>query len=69
MTNGQRQKLAEWILWYRSNRPRYEGLADVQKTLAFQAKALEGVYSMLILMAESERTSNGLVVLPTLERR
>lgn len=69
MTGQQRQRLADWVVWYRANRPRHEGAADVQRTLAFQAKALEGVYSILILMAESERTANGLVVLPTLERR
>jgi hypothetical protein len=69
MTNEQRQKLADWCTWYRANRPRHEGAADVQQTQKFILKSLEGVYSILILMAENERTSNGLVVLPHLERR
>lgn len=38
------------------------------RTLAFQSKAIEGLYSVLLILAESEN-SNGLVVLPRLEQR
>jgi hypothetical protein len=70
LTNAERQKLGEWCLWYRSNRPRVEGIADVQRQLAFQAKAIEGLYSTLLVIVESERGGgSGLVVLPQLERR
>ena len=69
MSPQQRQRLADWVVWYRANRPRHEGSSDVMRTLAFQAKALEGVYSILLLMAENERTAGSLVVVPTLETR
>lgn len=68
MTNEQRQRLADWVTWYRANRPRHDGSADVMRTLAFQSKAIEGLYSTLLVIVESER-SGGLVVLPTLESR
>lgn len=68
MTPQQREKLGDWVTWYRANRPRHEGAADVQRTLAFQAKAIEGLFSVVLVLAQSE-SANGLVVLPTLERR
>jgi len=70
MTTDQRVKLGEWVTWYRANRPRHEGAADVQRTLAFQAKAIEGLFSMLLIVADAERGgANGYIVLPSLERR
>lgn len=68
MTPQERQKLGEWVTWYRANRPRHEGASDVMRTLKFQAKAIEGLFSVVLVLAESEH-ANGLVVLPTLERR
>lgn len=67
MTALERQKLGEWVTWYRANRPRHDGSADVMRTLAFQAKAIEGLYSVVLVLAQSDHP-NGLVVLPTLER-
>jgi hypothetical protein len=67
MTNEQRQRLADWITWYRENRPRHDGSSDVMRTLKFQSKAIEGLYSTLLVIVESER--GGLVVLPSLEQR
>jgi hypothetical protein len=70
LTTAEREKLGEWVLWFRSNRPRHDGQADVQRTLAFQSKAIEGLFSMLLIVAEAERgAANGFIVLPRLERR
>jgi hypothetical protein len=74
MRPDHRQKTLDWATWYRANRPRHEGSADVQRQLAFTLRALDGVYTLLLLLAadtvreQAEAERSVLVQLPRLER-
>ena len=66
MKADERQRTLEWAEWYRANRPRHENSADVQRQLAFVMRALDGVYSTLMLLAaaDARRDNGGVIVVP-----